>query len=80
MKTAAAGDFGLSIDDFREIARKLPADHSAIIGVFENVWERRFKQVAKKHGGAVINQRLIAPDALAKAASELAAADRPAKS
>ena len=49
-----------------------------IIGVFENVWEKRFKQVAKKHGGDVTNQRFIAPEALAKAASEIAAADRPA--
>ena len=51
MKAAAAGDFGLSADDFREIAHKLPPDHSAIIGLFENVWEKRFKQAAKKHGG-----------------------------
>jgi hypothetical protein len=54
------------------MAQKLPPDHSAIIGLFENVWERRFKEVAEKHAGAVINQRLISPEALAKAASEFA--------
>jgi len=71
VKAAAEGDFGLSAGDIQEIARKLPPDHSAIIGLFENVWERRFKDVAGKHAGAVIDQRLISPAALAKAASEL---------
>jgi hypothetical protein len=75
VKAAAADDFGLSVDDIRKIADKLPPDHSAIIGLFENVWERRFKEVAGKHAGEVINQRLITPEALARAASELVAAD-----
>ena len=78
MKAAAAGDFGLSAADFREIADKLPPDHSAIIALFENVWEKRFKQAVKKHGGAVTSQQLISPEAAAKAASEIAATDRPA--
>ena len=73
MKAAAAGDFGLSAADFREIADKLPPDHSAIIALFENVWEKRFKQAVKKHGGAVTSQQLISPEAAAKAASEIAA-------
>jgi uncharacterized protein len=71
---AAVGDFGLSAGDIRKIAEKLPPDHSAIIGLFENVWERRFKEVIKKHQGEVIGQRLISPDAIAKAASELVSA------
>jgi predicted double-glycine peptidase len=75
VKAAAAGDFGLSADDIRKIADKLPPDHSAIIGLFENVWERRFKEVAGRHAGEVINQRLITPEALARVASELIAAD-----
>ncbi len=73
IKSAAEGDFGLSAGDIQGIARKLPPDHSAIIGLFENVWERKFKEVARKHAGAVIDQRLISPAALAKAASELVA-------
>jgi predicted double-glycine peptidase len=72
VESAAAGDFGLSAADIQRMAQKLPPDHSAIIGLFENVWERRFKEVAEKHAGAVINQRLISPEALAKAASEFA--------
>ena len=71
---AAAGDFGLSAGDMQEIARKLPPEHSAIIVLFENVWERKFKAVAQKHGGALVNQRLITSEALAKAAGDLAAA------
>ena len=74
IRAAAAGDFGLSAGDIRRIAQKLPADHSAIIVLFENVWERRFRKVAKKYDGVVVGQRLISPQALAKAANELAAA------
>ena len=80
IKAAAAGDFGLSAGDIREIARKLPPDHSAIIGVFENVWERQLKEVARKYAGAVINQRLVPSQVLVKAASDLAAGARPATS
>jgi hypothetical protein len=71
---AAAGDFGLSAGDIQNIAGQLPPDHTAIIVLFENVWERKFKAVAQKHGGALVNQRLITSAALAKAAHELAAA------
>jgi predicted double-glycine peptidase len=70
-RAAASGDFGLSADDIRRIGERLPPDHSAIIGLFENVWERRFKQVVGAHAGEVINQRLVSPETLAKAASEL---------
>jgi predicted double-glycine peptidase len=71
VQAAAAGDFGLAAADIRRIAEKLPPEHSAIVGLFENVWERRFKQAAGKHDGAVISQRLISPEALADAAREL---------
>jgi uncharacterized protein len=68
---AAAGDFGLSADDIHLVARKLSPGHSAIIVLFENVWERKFKAVAHKHGGALVSQRLLTSEALAKAADEL---------
>ena len=45
---AAKGDFGLSLADIKRIAKKLPRDHSAIIILFENTWERRLKEVAAK--------------------------------
>ena len=78
MKASAEGDFGLSAEDVEAIARKLPPDHSAIIGLFENVWERKYREAAKKHAGAIINQRLISSQELAKAASALTGAVRPA--
>jgi hypothetical protein len=74
-KAAASGDFGLSAGDIRGIAARLPPDHSAIIGLFENVWERRFREVVGKHAGEVANQRLVSPEAIAKAAGELFAAN-----
>jgi len=78
IRAAAKGDFGLSPDDIESIAQKLPPNHSAVIAIFENVWERKLKDVAKKYQGGVINQRLISPEGLAKAASELVAAGKPA--
>ena len=71
---AAKGDFGLSPGDLRKIADKLSSGHSAIILLFENVWERKLKDIAKQHGGSLIEQRLIAPSGLAKAARELVTA------
>jgi len=72
MKAAAAGDVGLSAEDFRAIARNLPPDTTVIIGLFENAWERRFKAAAARYGGAVVNQQLVSPEALAQAARRLA--------
>jgi uncharacterized membrane protein len=73
VKAAAEGDFGLSLDDIKKIAQKIPPDHTAIILLMENAWEQKYKKVAKKYGGAVVGQRLITPDALANAARDLAA-------
>ena len=74
VRAAAEGDFGLSAGDIQRIAQKIPPEHSAIIILFENAWERKFKDVAKRHNGAIVGQRLISPEALAKAARDLAAA------
>jgi predicted double-glycine peptidase len=65
---AAGGDFGLPVDELKRIAEKLPANHSAIIGILENVWERKFRTVAERHGGRVINQQSMSPKDIAKAA------------
>jgi predicted double-glycine peptidase len=70
---AAEGDFGLSADDIRKIADKLAADHSAIILLLENVWERKLKDIAKRYGGSLVEQRLISPAALAETARQLTA-------
>jgi hypothetical protein len=69
-----AGDFGLSRDDMHSIAQNLPAEHSAIVILFENVWERRFREIAGNHGGSLVAQRLISPERMAATARDIAAA------
>jgi predicted double-glycine peptidase len=66
MTAAAKGDFGLSAGDLHAIGERLGPNHSAMIALFENVWERRLKAVVAKHGGEVIKQRMISPEAIAK--------------
>lgn len=68
---AAAGDFGLSANDMHALAQKLQPNESAIVILFENVWERRFREAAQARGGEVLNQRLISSTALAEAAGRL---------
>lgn len=70
-RAAAEGDFGLSVPELKRIADRLPSEHSAIIILFENLWERNFRGVAAKYSGTVISQRLIAPDQLARLGREL---------
>jgi predicted double-glycine peptidase len=60
------GDFGLTVTDIQGIAGKLPPDHSAVIVLFENVWEKTFKEIARKYKGSIINQRIIPSDSLAR--------------
>ena len=76
IEAAAQGDFGLGAAEIREIAKKLPPQHSALIVLFENVWERRLSEIAEKYDGAIVNQRLVTSDAVAKAASSLLDATR----
>ena len=76
---AAKGDFGLSVADIKRIARKLPRDHSAVIVLFENAWERRLKEVAARHGGAISAQRMITPDALVATVSKIATGGKRAR-
>lgn len=69
-QAAREGDFGLSVTDIERIAGKLPPDHSAVIVLFENVWERTFREIAGKYHGVVINQRIIPSDFLARFVQE----------
>jgi hypothetical protein len=78
LKAAATGDFGLPAQDLLRIAQKLPPCHSAIAVLFENLWERRFKEVAGRYDGRVTEQMLMPPQALAKAADMAAARAAPA--
>ncbi|MDD1612496.1 MAG: C39 family peptidase, partial [Methylococcaceae bacterium] len=65
-QAAREGDFGLSPTDIQKIAGKLPPDHSAVIVLFENIWEKTFKETAKKYNGSVTQQRMIPSDSLAR--------------
>jgi predicted double-glycine peptidase len=68
ISNAAGGDFGLPAEELKRIAERLPANHSAIIAIFENVWERRLRDIAERQGGRIINQQLMSSDDVAKAA------------
>ena len=41
VRAASDGDFGLAAKDLQQLAEKLPANHSEVIIMFENVWERK---------------------------------------
>ena len=68
-KSAIEGDFGLPAETLKRIAEKLPANHSVVIGIFENVWERKLRDIAKRHGGRVTNQGLISSEDISRAAA-----------
>jgi uncharacterized protein len=70
-QAALAGDFGLSSGNIHEIAGSLPPDHSVMIVLFENLWERRFREVVGRYGGEVVNQRFASRETMIKAAREL---------
>jgi predicted double-glycine peptidase len=73
-QAAAEGDFGLSAEMLQAIADRLQPNESALVVFFENLWERKFKEIAGKYGGEIVNQRMITPRALAEAAQKLVAA------
>jgi predicted double-glycine peptidase len=67
---AAGGDFGLPVDELRRIGQKLPPNHSAVIGIMENVWERKLREIAQRFGGKVIDQQSMTPKAVAEAVGD----------
>ena len=38
----------------------------------ENIWERRFKEIAARHGGALVNQKMITTEAIVRFGNSLA--------
>ena len=70
-RAAASGDFGLSTGDIKRIGEKLPPAHSLLIVLFENLWERKFREITRKYGGEVIVQRAYVPEQIARAGREL---------
>jgi predicted double-glycine peptidase len=72
-QAATVGDFGLSVDELKRIASKLQPGNSAIVVLFENLWERKFREIAAQHQGRVTRQRLIDSDTLVQLGNELQA-------
>jgi len=74
-RAAASGDFGLTVGEIRKIGERIPPDHSVVIVLFENLWERRFREITKRYGGDVIVQRSFVPEQIARVGKELARDD-----
>jgi hypothetical protein len=73
-QAAVEGDFGLSAEALQTVADRLLPGESALVVFFENLWERRFREIAAKYDGEIVNQRLVTPRALVEAARNLVAA------
>jgi hypothetical protein len=72
LEASAEGDFGLSADDMRGVAERVPAGHTAIVILFENMWERKLRDAVGSYGGSIVRQSLVTPEVLAETASKLA--------
>jgi hypothetical protein len=57
VKAAGQGDFGLSAGALQSLGRRLDPGHSALVVLFENLWERRFREIGRTMGGAVFARR-----------------------
>jgi hypothetical protein len=73
VKAAAQGDFGLSAGSLQVLGSKLAPGQSALVVLFENFWERKFRDIMHNLGGTVTNQKLMTAEGLQKAAKELIA-------
>jgi uncharacterized protein len=71
IRAAGKGDFGLSADHLRRRAERLEPDNSEILVLFENVWERRLREVARAHQGTVAELSHVPAATLAKLGREL---------
>jgi hypothetical protein len=71
VQAAAAGDFGLSAADLKRMGESVPPGESAMVLLFENLWERQLKQLAARYGGTLARQRLIPSDALVRLGQSL---------
>ena len=72
-REAERGDFGFSSEQLKARAERLPNGHSEIIVLFENVWQRRFRDVVSRHGGTLEAERFVSSATLAQFGRKLAA-------
>ena len=66
VRAGSTGDFGFSAKDLRWLAGRLSPGHSEIIVMFENVWERRFRETVRRYDGTLTDQRLMTAAAIAR--------------
>jgi uncharacterized membrane protein len=72
--SVAENDFGLTTEEVREVADRLPRGSSGVLVLFEHTWALRLKEYIVDSGGVLIAQGLIHPSALVEVGAELAAA------
>ncbi len=72
VKAVSRGDFGLSVEDIKRIGKELPRDSSAMILIFEHIWAKKFRDLLRSYGGALVNQEIIKADTLAQLGTKLA--------
>lgn len=73
-EAVAENDFGLSVEDIREVADDIPRGASAMLVLFEHTWALGIKEYALNNGGFLIAQGLLHPAALIGVGAELARA------
>ena len=71
IRAAGKGDFGFSADQLRRRAERLDPEHSEILVLFENVWERRLREVAGAHQGTLAELSHVPAASLARLGREL---------
>jgi uncharacterized membrane protein len=72
--SVAENDFGLTEEEVREMADRLPRGSSGVLVLFEHTWALRLKEYIVDSGGVLIAQGLLHPSALVEVGAELAAA------
>ncbi len=70
----AENDFGLTAEEVREVADRIPRGSSGVLVLFEHTWALRLKEYVVNAGGVLIAQGLLHPSALVEVGAELAAA------
>lgn len=71
IRAAGKGDFGFSADQLRKRAELLDPENSEILVLFENVWERRLREVAGAHHGTLAELSHVPAASLVRLGREL---------
>jgi uncharacterized membrane protein len=61
---AMSKEFGLSMQQIREIAENIPNETAAGFLLIEHLWAKKFKEIALKQDGVLLANGFITPDSL----------------